>query len=179
MLSTLMISMWAGIVAGETPITVQQSTAQKQEDAKELKVLARANWPYGKADPEAVKKGEQVVIRNPTELIGRSPWSELDAVPQVVEKMAVQAVAKLLNVPDIDWNKQMLVVVTAGPRPTGGWKVNIDSLKVSGKALTVEWSVAPPKGIATQAFTHPGQVILVERVEGSVTFVLRKPGVAK
>jgi hypothetical protein len=42
MLSTLMISMWAGLVAGETPITVQQSTAQKQEDAKELKVLERA-----------------------------------------------------------------------------------------------------------------------------------------
>lgn len=142
---------------------------EKPQAGKEPKVLARAYWPHGKADPKS-KKGETVAIKSASELAGRSPWSELDANSQVVEKMATQAVATLLKVPDIDWNKQMLIVVTAGPRPTGGWKVNIDALKVSGKTLAVEWSVTPPTGIVTQAFTHPGQVILVERFDGPVTF---------
>jgi hypothetical protein len=143
----------------------------KPQAGKEPKVLARADWPHGKADPNS-KKGETVAIKSANDLTGRSPWSELDANSQVVEKMATQAVANLLKVPEIDWSKQMLIVVTAGPRPTGGWKVNIDSLKVTGKSLVVEWSVTPPKGIVTQAFTHPGQVILMERFDGPVTFAM-------
>ena len=75
------------------------------------------------------------LIRTPTELTARPPWSELDALPQVVEKTATGAVAKLLKTPNIDWDKQMLIVVTAGSKPTGGWKVNIDSVKVLRSAL--------------------------------------------
>jgi hypothetical protein len=80
-------------------------------------------------------------------------------------------VAKLLKVPTIDWDKQMLVLVTAGSKPTGGWKVTIDSIKSDGKTLMVEWRAAPPSGFATQAFTHPGQVVLVDRADGKATFV--------
>ena len=151
-------------------LTATTALVAGDDKTPEPKILARAYWPYGKANPDAGKKGETVVIRSAAELIKRSPWSELDAPPQVVEKNATEAVAKLLKEPDIDWKKQMLIVVTAGAKPTGGWKVNVDALKVQEKTLTVEWSVTPPKGFATQAFTHPGQVILVERWDGPVMF---------
>lgn len=145
--------------------------ADAGDGIRELKVLVRADWPHMRANPDDRKKQDLSVIRTPAELAARSPWSELDANAQVVEKMAVAAVAKLLKVPEIDWQKQMLIVVTAGSKPTGGWKVNIDSVKLEGKEMKIEWHATPPKGIATQAFTHPGQVILVERAEGKATFV--------
>lgn len=143
---------------------------RNQAGAMEPKVLARASWPYAKADPNAPKKGELAVIRNAAELTAREPWSNLDAPQPVVEKKATDEVAKLLKVDGIDWNKQMLILVTAGPKSSGGWKVNIDSLKVDGKTLKVSWSATAPKGFATAAFTHPGQIILVERFDGPVTF---------
>lgn len=162
MLTTRLITVGICLMAG---------AAQAGDAIRDLKIHARADWPFARADAEAPKKQDLSVIRTPAELTARPPWSERDALPQVVEKTATGAVAKLLKTPNIDWDKQMLVVVTAGSKPTGGWKVNIDSVKVHGKTLKVEWSATPPSGIATQAFTHPGQVILVERFDGPVMFV--------
>jgi PrcB C-terminal len=161
MLATRMLTMCICAAAG---------LAQAGEPGRDLKVLARDDWPYGRADPEAPKKQDLSVIRTPTQLTMRPPWSELDALPKFVEKSATAAVVKLLKAPSIDWDKQMLIVVTAGSKASGGWKVNIDSVKVQGKTLKVEWSATPPDGFATQAFTHPGQVILVERFDGPVMF---------
>ncbi len=167
MLAILLVTLWGGLITGAT----------QPAEGMELKVLARATWPHGKVDVNAQNKKDLAVIRSAAELTARSPWSDLDALPQIVEKMAVAQVAKLLNVPDIDWNKKMLVLVTAGSKSSGGWKVNIDTVKVTGKSLKVEYSVMPPSGASTDAFTHPGQVVLVDRFDGPVTFVesVKKP----
>ena len=74
----------------------------------------------------------------------------------------------------------MLIVVTAGVKPTGGYSVEIAGLKVADKMLTVAWKVNAPTGFATQAFTHPGVVALLPRFEGEVRFAAAdkppKPG---
>ncbi len=167
MLTTLLMIVIGGTPFGQIPAN---DRGEKPAVGTELKILARASWPYGQATPDAAKKGELAVIRSAAELTNRSPWNQLDAPPQAVEKMATAQVAKLLKVPDVDWKKQMLILVTAGPRSSGGWKVHIDAVKVVGKSVKVEYTITPPAGFATAAFTHPGEVVLVERFDGPVVF---------
>ena len=85
---------------------------------------------------------------------------------------ATKELAKQFKVDGIDWKKQMVVVVTVGPKPTGGYSVTIDKLVPKDKELTVHWTLkSPGKGdIVTQAFTHPAQAVLVDTFEGTVKF---------
>ena len=67
-------------------------------------------------------------------------------------------------------SQQMLVVVTGGVKPTGGWQIDVVKVVVDGKNCVVVWQLTPPKGVATQAFTHPALVALVDRCDGTVEF---------
>jgi PrcB C-terminal len=127
-------------------------------------------WRYAPANPDGKREGYKLVLKTAADLVAATPFSKLDAPQQVVEKMATAELAKMLKVDNIDWTKQMLIVVTAGVKPSGGFSVDITSLKVADKTLTVAWKINPPKGLVTQAFTHPGQVVLVPRFEGEVKF---------
>jgi hypothetical protein len=158
----LMLTVLTGLAAGDPAPAA----------GKPLKILARGYWSYGTVTPDAMKKGEQTLIRKPAELASRPPWNRSDAPAAAVERTAVAAVAKALKVDAIDWDKQMLVLVTAGRRNSGGWRVNVESVEVADKTIKVRYSVTPPKGFAIQAITHPGQVALVERAEGTPKFVL-------
>jgi hypothetical protein len=156
----------------ESPARPAPGGDERPAGGKPLKVFARGSWSFGTVGADAPKKGEQAIFRKPSELASRPPWNRSDAPEPVIAKMATAAVAKALKVDSIDWERQMLVLVTAGVRRTGGWRVNIESVEVAGKTITVHYSVTPPKGFATQALTHPGQVALVERAEGTPKFVL-------
>src|SRR5262245_54623772 len=146
------------------------STAAQDKGGEELKILAKAMWRYAPANPDGKREGLKLVLKTAADLVAATPFSKLDAPQQVVEKMATAELAKTLKVDTIDWTKQMLIVVTAGVKPSGGYSVEITSLKVADKTLTVASKINPPKGFATQAFTHPGQVVLVPRFEGEVKF---------
>src|SRR5262249_62030310 len=95
---------------------------------------------------------------------------------QVVDSMATEAGAKEQKADGSDWSKQMLVVVTGGVKPSGGWKIEIVSVTRGDKGGTVTWQLTPPKGAATAAFTHPAAVALVDRVEGEVRFAAPATG---
>jgi PrcB C-terminal len=140
----------------------------KPAAGKALKIIARGNWSPGKSVPD--EKPHQLVLRSAAELAARPPWNRSDAPPAEVQKAATAALAKALKVPTIDWDRQMLVIVTAGVKRTGGWKVHIDSVSAADKTVTVRYRVTPPQGFATQAFTHPGEAVLVERAEGTPKF---------
>src|SRR5262245_57768878 len=116
------------------------------DNEEAVKVQASAPWTYAKADVNAKADSKQLTIKSADEL-GK-------AVPD--GKKAAEALAKSLKVKAIDWDKQMLVVVTAGTKPTGGYKVEVTDVKTKGDTMTVKYKVTPPDGFATQAFTHPG-----------------------
>jgi hypothetical protein len=147
----------------------------KTKEAKTLKIVATAAWQYVKADPNGPRAGEQFIIRTAKELADRQPFNLLEAPAEAVEKMATATLAKALKVDTIDWTKQMLVVVTAGVKSTGGYRVEIAELHKGDGVVTVKWTLHTPKGVATQAFTHPAQVALVNRVEGKVKFESTAP----
>src|SRR5262249_21990435 len=162
-----------GTIGTGTVGTAQPSVSAPavQAGGMELKIHARGVWRYVSARPDGPKEGQKLVFRSAAELVAATPFKNLDAPAQVVEKQATAELAKALKVDTIDWAKQMVIVVTAGGRPTGGWKIDISAVKGKGKTVEVHWKATPPTGFATQAFTHPSVVALTDRVEGEVKFV--------
>lgn len=139
------------------------------DDPSSAKPAAVAPWTHQSADPDAKNDAKKLTIDSAAALVKAVPaWAKSS------EKEATEAVAKSLRVKTIDWDKQMLVVVTAGSKPTGGWRVEVTSAAVKGDTMTVTYAVSPPDGFATQAFTHPGVVALVPRHKGKVEFVQAK-----
>src|SRR5262245_39816535 len=106
-----------------------ETTAQ-DKGGEELKILAKAMWRYAPANPDGKREGFKLVLKTAADLVAATPFSKLDAPQQVVEKMTTAELAKTLKVDNIDWTKQMLIVVTAGVKPSGGYSVEITSLKV-------------------------------------------------
>ena len=78
----------------------------------------------------------------------------------------------MLKVKSIDLKRQMVVVIYADEKPTGGYSIELKSLEVKDKKLIVHWRpISPgPDDIVTQAITHPELVLLVDRFDGEVVF---------
>src|SRR5262249_6256061 len=157
--------------SGASPAKQDDACCGDDKDTP-VKIIAKARWPYVSTDPKSDKQGKQLLIRSAAELVANSPYKESDARQDLLEQKATEEIAKLLNVKGIDWKTQMLVVVTGGVKNTGGWKIDIVGVTVADKTLTVHWLLSPPPGVATQAFTHPSLMALVERTGGEARFVL-------
>ena len=111
---------------------------------KEVKVLARAFWPDGW---RAEKPARQWVVRRYEDLID----PRLKAPEEVLERMRREAAgryAKALKVDAIDFTKDMIVGVSGGVRPTGGYHVEVTKVEAdaAGKRLTVHWRLSAPVG---------------------------------
>lgn len=135
-------------------------------DAKptELKVIATGLWRA----PVRGGKAQQLVLKDADALAAATDRDKDDAG----RKEALAAMAKLFGVDTVDFRKHMIVVVTAGPKPTGGFAVTIEGVRVADKTATVRWKLkAPAPGdFVTEAFTHPARAALVERFDGAVKF---------
>src|SRR5436190_442998 len=86
---------------------------------------------------------------------------------------ASESAALMLKVKEIDWKTEMLIVVSASTKRSGGYSVEVTGLEVNkDKELIVKWKLnAPgPNQPVTAALTHPAQTILVDRFEGKVVF---------
>jgi hypothetical protein len=158
--------MWTALLAtmvfGATP---NQDAAPKG-DKEDPKIIARGVWPV-RAD-----KPQQVVVRSAQELALALGVDAKHARDRRFQNDAVSDTIKLLKVKEIDWNKQMLVVVTAGAQRTGGYRVDIESLRVKDGVLIVNWKlhVPQPGVVVTQAISYPAQMALVDHFHGSVQF---------
>jgi hypothetical protein len=78
-------------------------------------------------------------------------------------------------VPRVDFDSQMLIVVTMDRRPTGGYGITIDSVRaVNGRvrAFVTEWSPGTRCGV-TEAITEPVGLARLRRVPMPVEFVER------
>ncbi len=86
--------------------------------------------------------------------------------------LATALAAKMLKVKKIDWDKQMIVIVSGGTQPTGGYKVEVTDLKADDDTLTVHWKVVPPAPgqRVTQARSNPAETLLIQRFDGEVRF---------
>jgi hypothetical protein len=118
------------------------------------------------------EKPAQRIVRSGEELAVALGVEPEHAKEKRFQSDATADTAKLLKVKDIDWSKQMLIVVAAGAKRSGGYRAEIASLTRKDGILTVTWKLhsPPPGAIVTQAITYPSQVVLVESFRGDVRF---------
>lgn len=150
-------------LAGARPLVFVVDEDKTKE--KEMKVQARGFW---RASSRPGGAAQQLVIRSAAEA-AKASGVPADGKGQ---ELASQRLAQVFKVEKIDWDKQMVVVATAGAKPTGGYRVEVVSVAVKDGAVQVKWKLHSPKpgSIVTQAFTHPGEAVLVEKAEGKVVF---------
>ncbi len=132
-----------------------------EEKPGDVKILGRGNWP---APATQGAPPTQLVIRNANDYAKAHRTRES---PQA----ALKNLSKEMKV-DVDWDKHMLIAVTGGVQPTGGYRVEITDVKQAGDTLTVHWKLHKPKpgDLTTSALTHPAEMVLVEKFNGKVVF---------
>jgi hypothetical protein len=88
-------------------------------------------------------------------------WAELQKIVEPVPAL-----------PEVDFERQMVLAVFLGQRSSGGHSVRIESVKRDGDELAVSVSVRspPPGGMVTMALTQPYDIVVVERFDGPVRF---------
>ncbi len=140
------------------------------DKGKAVKVLARASWPDGWRPEEPAR---QWVVRRYEDLTD----PRIEAPDVVVERMRRESAdryARALKVAAVDFGKQMIVGVSGGVQPTGGYTVEITRAEADadGGRMTVHWALRPPAEGAkvTLELTHPAEVALVEQFAGKVRF---------
>ncbi len=115
--------------------------------------------------PEEYPNRIQQVIRN-----------ELGLAKLLKEKDAKQAIAratKALDVKMIDFDRQMVIAVSAGPiRPRGGWPLRLDvtTLQERNGELHVQWAITRMLEHVDDPLVHPVRLILAKKYPGKVVF---------
>jgi hypothetical protein len=150
----------------EAPKKGDKKVDEKADDGTKVKILGRGVWrPASKSGDQ-----QQMVFRSAEELARASGMEKPDG--EDAQKEATEVAAKALKVDDIDWKKQMLIVVTGGVKRTGGYSLEITKIETADKVMTIHWKLNSPKpgSPVTQTITHPAQTVIVERFEGKVVF---------
>ncbi|MCY3020404.1 MAG: protease complex subunit PrcB family protein [Planctomycetota bacterium] len=140
-----------------------------------LQIIGAVQWT-----PEH-KKAEQLVFRSADEMaaVWMADGGKKEHMPQryneVGEIRVFDEGAKKDQPPGINFEKEMVLAVFAGEKPTGGHSVKIEKV-VYGAAKKTVWVIyrekAPEPGAGvTQALTYPSHVVAVKKVEGEVRFV--------
>jgi hypothetical protein len=151
--------------AGSEPREAETGTGRA------VKIEAQASWPDGWKEESPA---QQWVVRGEDDLVD----PRIEAPSDVIERLRrekVERYARALGVPAIDFQKQMIVGVSAGVQPTGGYRVEVTRVEEDrdGKGATIVlWRLRtpPPDQLAAQELTHPAEVVLIERREGLVQF---------
>jgi hypothetical protein len=141
--------------------------AARAQETKELKNPPQAAWPYARVHADGVGKGATTWIIASEE--GLIKASGLPGDGRTRTQLA-NFVQKAFKLNQVDYDKQMLVVITGGTQPSGGFRVEVEKVVTRGKTTTIHWKLHPPKDIATTVLTHPATVVLVDRLSGNIRF---------
>lgn len=107
-------------------------------------------------------------LRQPERLVIRDQAAWIDAWASLWP-----ALAPIPAPPNVDFNREMIVFVALGERPTGGYSILVDSAAANAAGVTV-WigSSSPgPHCGTTQAFTQPVDIARLPRIDAAVHFV--------
>lgn len=77
------------------------------------------------------------------------------------------------SIPDIDFNKYVVVCVFVGVRPTGGYSIEFGQPYLKNSKMIIPYKEHKPQGIVTQAFTQPYKIKVFER-KGDADIILKK-----
>ncbi len=99
----------------------------------------------------------------------RAPYLEVARDPESFERLWRENVGDR-RVPEIDFSSASVVFLLMGPRPTGGYSIDLLDVILEGDVLKVlaDLREPGPGGIVTQAFTAPHVVLVIPSREFSI-----------
>jgi hypothetical protein len=123
-------------------------------------ILARCTW-----QPAAAKRRDEStwVITGGMDLARHFGYFGAD-----VDQRASQDIARALQVPKIDWTKQMLVCVAAGMH-VNGERIRVTRVALKDKVLIVSYRLERPDN-APAGICYPAETVLVDRFNGEVKY---------
>jgi serine/threonine-protein phosphatase 6 regulatory ankyrin repeat subunit B len=77
------------------------------------------------------------------------------------------------SIPDVDFNKYVVVCVFLGVRPAGGYSVEFGQPHLKDNKMIIPYKENKPEGVVTQAFTQPYKIKVFEK-KGDVEVVIRE-----
>jgi protease stability complex PrcB-like protein len=108
---------------------------------------------------KTIAKGLRSGIREPSQIAIRSQseWQKL-------WRQHSSASTASAPLPTVDFDKEIVVAVFLGEKPSGGYGVEISSAEVVGSSLTVFVKETSPKpgAIVTQAINQPFHIVRIE-----------------
>lgn len=132
------------------------SNAMAQDDFKILK-----EW---KGHQSGVQKATQLVVKD------AKTWAELwDKVHASVSPKP--------ELPQIDFDKHMVLAVFMGTRRTGGYAIQITDIHYDKQAdklvVRVKETSPPPGSIVIQVITHPFHIVVIPKSDKPVQFLTK------
>jgi hypothetical protein len=146
------------VLVGFAALAAGQGEAPHGDESRTLPILARMQFPLHRlGDPEPT--APRITVMRSAEEVQR----------HLGEGM-LETVQRELEVERIDFDRQMLIHVSAGERPTGGYRIETTRIAAAPdrKTATVHCKAHPPEGFATQALTYPGELLLTPRFAGVI-----------
>lgn len=116
----------------------------------------------------SVGKGYRSGVRAPMQIVVRSQneWSALWRQHAVSDPSSRPA-------PAVDFDKEVIVALFLGEKPTGGYDVQISRAEQTQDGLTIYYreKTPPPGGMVTQALTQPFHIVrIIGEVNSEVIF---------
>jgi hypothetical protein len=76
-------------------------------------------------------------------------------------------------VPMVDFASNLVIVAAMGTKPTGGYSIDVDNVRISGPDASISVTEQSPGSgcVVTQAETAPVAVVLVPQFTGQATFI--------
>lgn len=146
-------------IAEKNPATVSPSVAKTAD-----RVLLRA---HGLVDVSAEDHPERI------QQVIRDVKSLADLLGVKDEDAAIDQVAEALNIVTIDFGRQMLVAVSAGPlhgRESLQY-LNASSFSAVDNEVHVKWSIQRRMGRAKDPLVHPARFLLTTKFNGKVVIL--------
>jgi len=124
-----------------------------------LKVTRLSSDPISFLYASQLRQSERLVIRDQAAWV--AAWSSL-----------WPAFAPIPAPPNVDFSREMIVLVAMGERPTGGYTILVDSAAASASGVTVWIGTSSPglHCVTTQAFTQPVDIARLPRIDAAVRF---------
>jgi PrcB C-terminal len=132
----------------------------KPRPLSQIAAAQNSNQPAIQVPFQSIAKGSRSGVRDSLQLVVRNQ-AEWDAL----WKRHVSIETNPPPAPAIDFNKQIVVAVFLGEKPTGGYDVEIIRAEQTDGALVIHYREKnpPPGGIVIQALTQPFHIIRVAR----------------
>lgn len=107
-----------------------------------------------------IRQAERLVIRDQVAWV--NAWASLSPMG-----------APIAAPPNVDFDREMIVLVALGERSTGGYSILVDSAGTNADGVTVWVGTSSPGAhcVTTQAFTQPVDIARISRIDAPVRFV--------